>query len=148
MAGLRSVASFAISSTLSFPSIPMCPGTHDTLIVACLFLSRKLIAVSTNFCETCWLDPGDFFVIAETEAVLSTNSTILLRFSFAPGVSCWNSIAVSKPLSSASISALYTLASVPFPHTCSSFLSPSSILPIPLLFCVSVPSPSLNRQCK
>ena len=70
-------------------------GTHDTSIVARLFLSRKLIAVSTNFCETCWLDPGDSFIIAETEAVLSANSTILLHFSFAPGVSCWNSTSFS-----------------------------------------------------
>ncbi len=40
MASLRSVASFANLSALSFPSIPMCPGTHDTSINACLFLSR------------------------------------------------------------------------------------------------------------
>ena len=30
---LSSVTSFANSSALSFPSIPMCPGTHETSTV-------------------------------------------------------------------------------------------------------------------
>src|SRR5258706_4039999 len=48
VSGSRSVASFAISSALSFPSMSMCPGTHDTSIVARLVLSRNLVAVSTG----------------------------------------------------------------------------------------------------
>lgn len=96
MAGSRSVASFAISSALSFPPMPICPGIHDTLIVACLLLSRKVVAVSTNFCDVCWLDPGVSFVISVTGAVLYANITILDRLLFASGISCWNSIAVSN----------------------------------------------------
>src|SRR5258706_11998677 len=93
----------------------MCPGTHDTSIIALLFLSRKLIAVSTSFCEVCWLNPGVSFVIAVTDAMLSANSTILVRLLFTPGISCWTLIAVSSPLSSTNISASYTSASFPIP---------------------------------
>ena len=91
------VASFAISSATSFHSTPMCPGTHDTSIIARLFSSRKVLAASTGFCDICWLDPGISFVIALTNAVLSVNCTILDHLLFASGTSCWNSIAVSKP---------------------------------------------------
>jgi hypothetical protein len=44
--GSRSVASFARLSALSFSSMPMCPGTHETSIVAPLFLSINSMAVS------------------------------------------------------------------------------------------------------
>ena len=111
----RSVASFAILSALSFPSISMCPGTHDTSIIAHLFLSRKVIVVSTNFCDVCWLKPGASFVIAVIDMVLSTNNMILVHFLFIHSVSCWGLIADSSPLSSASISASYTSASLPIP---------------------------------
>ena len=86
--GSRSVASFAISSALLFPSISMCPGTHDTSIVARLFVSRNLMAVSTNLCEVSWLDPGASFIIAVTDAVLSANRTILVHLLFTSGASC------------------------------------------------------------
>ena len=52
------VASLAISSALSFPAISICPGTHDTSMLAPVFSSRNVVAVSTNFCDICWLDPG------------------------------------------------------------------------------------------
>ena len=40
VAGLSSVASFANSSALSFPSISMCPGTHETSMLANFILER------------------------------------------------------------------------------------------------------------
>jgi len=54
MAGSSSVPSFAISSVLLFPAIPMCPGTHATSICASLFLSRKCVTASTNVCDVRW----------------------------------------------------------------------------------------------
>ena len=39
-----SVASFAISSALSFPVMSMCPGTHNTSMIALLLSSRKVVA--------------------------------------------------------------------------------------------------------
>ena len=115
VAGPSSVASFANSSALSFPSIPMCPGTHETSILTLRFSSRNDIAASTNPCDMCWLSPGFSSVIASTEDVLSANSMIVDRLLSNSGVSYWKSIAASSPLSSASISASYTSAYLPIP---------------------------------
>jgi hypothetical protein len=76
-AGSISVAPFARSSALSFPSIRMCPGTHEISIVTPLFSSRNVIAVSVNCCGICWLGPGFSFVIASIDDVLSAKSTIV-----------------------------------------------------------------------
>ena len=73
---------------------------------ASLFLLRKGVAASTNFCDVYWLDPGFSLVIAVTKGVLSTNSIILACILFSSGITCWSTIAVSSPLKSASISAL------------------------------------------
>ena len=70
------VVSFAISSAPLFPVISICPGTHDTSVLALLFSSRKVIAASTNF-YIIWLDPGFSFIIEVIEDVLSVNSMIL-----------------------------------------------------------------------
>ena len=96
VAGSSSVASFADSSALSFPSIPMCPGTHETSMLTLRFSSRNDIAASTNPCDICWLGPGFSSVIASTEDVLSANSMIVDRLLFNSGVSCWKSIAASS----------------------------------------------------
>jgi hypothetical protein len=117
--GSSSVASFARLSALSFPSIPMCPGTHETSIVVPLFLSINSMAVSVNLCEICWPGPGFAFIIASIDDVLSANRMIVEHSLFVSGVLCWNSIAASSPLSNASISASYTSAEFPipsFPH--------------------------------
>ena len=76
----------------------MCPRTYDTSMLALLFSSRKFVAVSTNFCDICWLDPDFSFVIEATEDVLSANSMIFDRFLFSSGIASWNSIVVSSPL--------------------------------------------------
>ena len=55
VAGSSSVASFANSSDLSFPSISMCPGTHETSTFAPRVSSRNDIAASVNRCDICWL---------------------------------------------------------------------------------------------
>src|SRR5258706_4157996 len=78
VAGLSSVAPFAISSTLSFPYISMCPGTHNTSMLALLFSSRKVVAVSAI--DICWLGPGSSFVIASFEDVSSASNTIFDYF--------------------------------------------------------------------
>ena len=101
VAGSSSVASFANSSALSFPSISMCPGTHDTSIFALRFSSRNDIAASANRCDICWLGPGFSSVIASTEDVLSANSMIVDRLLSASSSSRWSSTAASSPLSSA-----------------------------------------------
>ena len=149
-AGSRSVASFAISSALSFPSMFMCPGTHDTSIIAYLFSSRKVMAVSTNFCDICRLDPGVSFVIAVTDGVLSANRMILVCLLFVCGISCWNSIAVSNPLNSANISASYTSASLPIPSLPHLLSTPFQYTthPAPVRHCVPVPSLSLIHRCR
>ena len=85
----------AISSAPSFPSMSMCPGTHDTSGSTLMFSSRRVVAISTNLCDICWLDPGLSFVIGATEDMLSANSTIPDRFLFFSGIACWNSIAGS-----------------------------------------------------
>ena len=115
VAGSSSVAFFANSSALSFPSIPMCPGTHDTSLLALWFSSRNDITASTNFCDICWLGPGFSSATASTEDVLSADSTIVDRLLSNSGVSCWKSIAAPSPLSSASIPASYTSANLPIP---------------------------------
>ena len=115
VAGASSVAPFAISSALSFPSISMCPGTYETSMFALRFSSRNDITVSTNLYDICWLSPGFSSVIASTEDVLSANSMIVDCLLSSSGVSCWKSTAASIPLSSASISASYTLADLPIP---------------------------------
>ena len=97
VASSSSVASFANSSALSFPSIPMCPGTHDTSMLALWFSSRNDIAASTKSCDICWLGPGLPSVIALTEDVLSANSTIVDRLLSDSGISCWKPIAASRP---------------------------------------------------
>ena len=113
VAGSSSVASFANSSALSFPSISMCPGTQETSIFALRFSSRNDIAASVNRCDICWLGPGFSSVIASTEDVLSASSMIVDRLLSASGISRWKSTAASSPLSSASISASYTSANLP-----------------------------------
>ena len=115
VAGLSSVASFANSSALSFPSMFMCPGTHDTSIFAPRFSSRNDIATSANHCDMCWLGPGFSSVIASTEDVLSANSMIVDCLLSASGSSRWSLTAASSPLSSANISASYTSANLPIP---------------------------------
>jgi hypothetical protein len=113
--GLRSVACFARLSALLFPSMPMCPGTHETSIVAPLFLSINSMAVLVNFCEMCWLGPGFAFIITLTDDVLSANRMIVGHSLLVSGVLCWKSIAASSPLSNASISVSYTSAHFPIP---------------------------------
>ena len=115
VAGLSSVTSFANSCALSFPSIPMCPGTHEISIFALQFLLRKAIATSTNHCDICWLGPGFSSIIASTEDMLLVNRMIIDCLLSNSGISCWNSITASSPLSSASISASYTSANLPIP---------------------------------
>ena len=73
MGGGGICAPVELSSALSFPSIPICPGTHETSIFALRFSSRNDIAASTNPCDICWLGPGFSSVIASTEDVLSAN---------------------------------------------------------------------------
>jgi hypothetical protein len=113
--GSSSVASFASSSALSFPSIPICPGTHVTSIFAPPFSSRNVVAVSTNFCDNSWLGPGFPFVIALAADMLSANSMIVGYPLLVSGVFCWKAIVASSPLSNASISASYTSADLPIP---------------------------------
>ena len=115
VAGSSSVASFANSSALLFPSMFMCPGTHDTSIFAPQFSSRNDIAASMNRCDICWLGPGFSSVITSTEDVLSANSMIINHLLSASGSSRWSSTAASSPLSSANISASYTSANLPIP---------------------------------
>ena len=110
VAGLSSVASFANSSALSFPSISMCPGTHKTSIFALQFLLRNDITTSVNCCDICWLGPGFSSNIASIEDVLLVNSMIVDHLLSASSSSHWSSTAASSPLSSASISASYTSA--------------------------------------
>jgi len=103
-----------ISSIPSFPAMSIYPGTHNTSMLALLFLSRKSVVVSTNFWDICWLDPGFSFIIEATRGVLSANSIILDCFLFSSGIASWNSIAVSS-LNSTSILASHTSAFFPIP---------------------------------
>ena len=61
----------------SFPSMLMCHGTHDTSMFAFVFFSGKVVAVSTNFCNFRWFNPGSSFVIEASEDVLSAWQWIL-----------------------------------------------------------------------
>ena len=115
VAGLSLVASFANSSVLSFPSMFMCPGTHDTSIFAPQFSSRNDIAASANHCDICWLGPGFSSIITLTEDVLSANSMIIDHLLSTSSISHWSSTAASSPLSSANISASYTSVNLPIP---------------------------------
>ena len=156
VAGSSLVASFANSSALSFPSISMCPGTHETSIFALRFSSRNDIAASANRCDMCWLGPGFSSVIASTEDVLLAKSMIVDCLLSTSGSSRWKSTAASSPLSSVSISASYTSANLPIPSfplllsipfqyithpapvrfSCStSFIDPSVYVIIYLFFC-------------
>ena len=147
VAGSSSVASFAISSALSFPTMSMCPGTHDTSMPALLFSLRKCVAVSTNFCDSCWLDPSFSFVIEAIEDVLSANSMILACY--CPLLALLAGTPLLFPvLSVAPAFRRRTFQRVsPFPRFRSSFPFLSSIVPILLLSGSPSPSPSLIRRC-
>jgi len=147
VAGSSLVASFAISSALSFPAMSMCHGTHDTSMLALLFSLRKCVAVSTNFCDTCWLDPGFSLVIEATE----DGCRRIVWFLF---------VLCSLPALLAGTPLLFLVLSVaptfrrrilqrvfPFLRSRSSFPFLSSIAPIPLLSGSPDPSPSLIRRC-
>ena len=88
VASLSSVTSFANLSALLFPSIPICPGTHEISIFALQFLLRKAIAASMNCCDICWLGPGFSSIIALTEDMLSANRMIVDRLLSNSSISC------------------------------------------------------------
>ena len=72
---VRDQSPFAILSALSFPSMLMCHRTHGTSMFAIVFSSGKVVAVSTDFCNFRWFDPGLSFVVEVTDDVLSAVDT-------------------------------------------------------------------------
>ena len=123
--GSSSDAPFAISSALSFPSMPMCLRTHGASILTPLFSSCRFYKFPQYLLAWSWV----LFRFASTKDVSSADNTIFDCFLFTYGVSCWNSIAASK---ASSISASYTSASFPIP---SPRLPLSTPLPAPVCFC-------------
>ena len=94
VAGLSSVAPFAISSALSFLSMPMCPRTHGTSILPlCSRLGR-----SSPFPRISAIFVGSILAFLSLSHRPRTccrrKDTIFDCFLFNSGVSCWNSIAV------------------------------------------------------
>lgn len=68
VAGSSSLASFAISSALLFPSISISPGAHDTSMLVLVLPSRNPSAISISFCD---------IPIEVNNVILSENSMIL-----------------------------------------------------------------------